>query len=115
MQSHLNHFILMTIIIILFSGCSLSGESEIEVTVENDPYSAWGSARVLVQSVVDETAIRGVVINRGNCATHDYGELAKGKNLKYGQSFKAGTLCKLAEIREVEVTTEKNTYTFTFD
>lgn len=98
-----------------FLGCSLNHEQEVEVTVNYHPLGAGGISQIHIQSIADNTTIREVTINRGNCATLDYGALAKGKHLKYGEAFLPVSPCRPTEIREVKVITDQDTYTFTFD
>lgn len=110
-----NRGLYLILIICFFLGCSLNQEQEVEVTVNYHPLGAGGISQIHIQSVLDNVTIREVTINRGNCATLDYGALAEGKQLKYGQALLAVSPCRPAEIREVKVKTDQDTYTFTFN
>jgi len=37
------------LIVVAFSAFSFAGKTEIEVNVENNPYSAWGAARIVME------------------------------------------------------------------
>ncbi|ARU26083.1 hypothetical protein [Cellvibrio sp. PSBB006] len=118
MKSFSHRHFLVTILTLLVIGCSVNDEPEIEVILDyyQVPNNSVRVARVNVQSLVDETTIHEVIINRGNCVNYDKAKTAKtGRTLKYGEILKSLTSCNLDNIREVEVTTEKNIYTVTFD
>lgn len=117
MKSSISQTFFALAIAFLFSACSLNGDPEIEVTVDHHPYSnnLWKATIINIQSLADETVIKEVVINRGNCANLNHSKLGNGKPLKYGEVYTAMTFCKINEIREVTVTTNKSSSTFTFD
>lgn len=117
MKSSISQAFFAITIAFLFSACSLNDDPEIEVTVDHHPYSnnLWKATIINIQSLTDETVIKEVVINRGNCKNLNHSELGNGKPLKYGEAYTTMTFCKINEIREVTVTTNKNSYIFTFD
>jgi len=118
MKHVLNNIPIVLLLSLSVTACS--SKNEIDVNIATNPYSPWGASIIYVQSVDNEVIVREVVINRGNCVTNypvaDHeNKPIKRKALKYGETFSPTTLCKLHEIREVSVTTDKDTYTYTFE
>jgi len=114
-MKYVNRFI-SVVVLVLVSVVAFAGD-EIEIKVGPMPHSPYGFTNVYIQSVDDSVAIRNVVINRGNCTTNypfddKTKSFPKQKVLKYGETFIPSTVCKVGNVREITVTTDKQSYTY---
>lgn len=101
-------------------GCA-AGESKppVEVSVQEaeDIYSRQVS-EIVIRAVADSVKIEKVTVNRGNncgLGATDWHNLWPGSGiLKFGQSVSGRTVCSMDSIKEVDVETDTDTYTFNF-
>jgi hypothetical protein len=101
-------------------GCSASqSEVPVEVSVnEMDDVDAYSQLRstVVIRAVTDSVQINKVTVNRGNnCKVVFWHQQWPGAgSLKFGQSVTGEDSCDMDTIKEVEVETDKGSYTLSF-
>lgn len=94
--------------------CSAS-KSDVEVSLQTNPH--WGTLMYNIQANTNDVVISEVVVNRGNCTVPagTAAELGRTVKLKFGQSWRGySPNCKVADVKEVTVTTGRGTFTFGF-
>lgn len=99
-----------------FFGCSGESDAGIEITIETQN-AMFGMYTVNIQAVSDLVILKNVTVNRGNCMIrpNELEALKKQPKLKFGQTYKVwGGGCKLDQIKEVQVETEKGVFDFNF-
>ncbi len=93
-----------------------SGTDELEVSKysEPSPYMSGAIATyVVITSLSNDITLKTILVNRGNCGV----EFPRSSpNLKYGAQYRVyvKASCRPEQIREVEVGTARDTYTFNF-
>jgi len=101
-------------LISIFTITSLSacfGKTPVEVQLTTNPLNSMMGVEyppiINVGSKVDDITVESVKINRGNCKAS-----GDGKHLQFGQTARFNTFS--CQIKEVEVFTDKGSYSFTF-
>lgn len=97
-------------------GCS-PAKPNIELSIKTHPDSVMGLAAFVIQSTANEAVIKDVVINRGNCqiSPKAIADIKNGLKLNFGQRYMSySTLCTANDIKEVTITTNEGTFTFSF-
>lgn len=98
------------------AGSNADGEEQLEVSKysEPSPYISGAIATyVVITSLSDDITLKTILVNRGNCGV----EFPRSSpNLKYGAQYRVyvKASCRPEQIREVEVGTARDTYTFNF-
>ena len=68
-----------------------------------------------VRSLADTIAIKRVIVNRGNCYGWGNKDGTSSSTKKFGEILQFSTSnCEVEQIKEVEIVTDKGTWTFTF-
>jgi hypothetical protein len=116
MKSSIKLFCFVPLLFTLF-GCSGDAEANIDVEITTqDP--RFGMYMVNIQAVSDLVILKSVTVNRGNCMVrpNEIEALKKQPKLKFGQVYKVwGGGCKLDQIKEVRVETDKGVFDFNFE
>lgn len=112
---------LASVLVFSLTGCfDTSTPVEVNIDQDTNPLNPDGSSiyypqfltYVHVQAVQDNVRVTHLKVNRGNCPlVHVF---QHPDVLKYGQEIKAQVRCDPDSIKEVEVTTDQDTYTFNF-
>ena len=100
--------------LVAFSLTACGGETpsvEVEKYQEWNQYSLQYNAFIRVRAVEDVVVVKNVVVNRGNMKL-PYG--FKQMTLNFGQSSTMRVWGDMNAIKEVQVTTDKGTWTFNF-
>jgi hypothetical protein len=105
---------------LLLSGCGSSAPVEVEVDQEVNPLNADGSkpwypeylTYIHIRAIEDSVRVTDARINRGNCQVSHWFSFTNP--LQYGQEIKGQLQCKRDNVKEVSITTDKDTYTFNF-
>lgn len=119
-------FLKMVALALITLGFVACGEKkspiEVETFTETKPALAGDYVKIYyvgVRAVVDSVVIQKISINRGNC-----GERAVDKTIKFGETtrikignytvgyYNVGSGCSPRDIKEVQVVTDKGTWTF---
>lgn len=98
-------------------GCSGEPDADIEITIKTQN-AMFGMYTVNIQAVSDLVILKNVTVNRGNCMirANELEALKKEPKLKFGQNYIVwGGGCKLDQIKEVQVETDKGVFDFTFE
>lgn len=112
-------FLKMVAIALVAVGFVACGEkkSPIEVETFTENKMMWGGIMyenyyVRVRAVDDSVTIQKIIVNRGNCGEYDM-----DINIKFGETTRTkigdtGNGCSLRNVKEVQVATDKGTWTF---
>jgi uncharacterized protein YcfL len=98
---------------LLVVGCS--SDPDVAVTIEANQY--WGTLVFDIQAAADDAVIKKVTVNKGNCSLPEgtATDISRTVHLKFGQTYRGySNDCKMQNVREIEVTTEKGEFVFTF-
>lgn len=108
-------FLTMAVLAFITLGFVACGgvKSPIEVELyEEKPYANYMPYTVVkVRAVVDSVTIQKIIINRGNCEQIGYGV---NTTIKFGEVTIDKTSCSTRDVKEVQVVTDKGTWTFNF-
>ena len=115
-------FVVAVCVGIGFVGCG-SGKSPIEVETYTENKMVIGYMHenyyIQVRAIVDSVLIEKISVNRGNCGektideTLNFGKTTKVKIGDYTVGY-AGSGCSPRDVKEVQVFTDKGTWTFNF-
>lgn len=106
--------VILAFFLIGLTACS-DGEADIELSISTNPH--WGTLMFDLQAVNDNAVIENVIINRGSCKLSSVTstEISKKIDLKFGETYRGySSSCSVKDIKEVEVTTGKGTFVFSF-
>lgn len=98
---------------LLLAACS--SDPDVAVTIGENQY--WGTLAFDIQAAADDAVIKKVTVNKGNCSLPEgtAADISRTVHLKFGQTYRGySNDCKMENVREIEVTTEKGEFVFTF-
>lgn len=98
---------------LLLAACS--SDPDVAVTIEANQY--WGTLAFDIQAATDDAIIKKVTVNKGNCSLPEgtAADISRTIHLKFGQTYRGySNDCKMENVREIEVTTERGEFVFKF-
>jgi hypothetical protein len=113
MMNAINKFLVLIPLAVSLSGCLTS--PDVDVSIEENEF--WGSVVFKIQAKEDEVLLKSVEVNRGNCKlpSGTATDLSRTVSLKFGQVYTGyAPSCKVDQIKEIDVQTDRGTFTFSF-
>lgn len=97
--------------LLLLAGCS--AKPNVEVSMGS---IALNTTAFNIQAIGDEVTVKNVVINHGNCRlSHGTDkEMEREIKIDFGKSYRGYSSCPAGEVKEIKVTTDRGTFSFTF-